>query len=286
MSYKSKDYLNSLAKTAADSFIGKKVPMNDTIKKVASAEGLQPHHVEYIAGEANKMVWAREYKMNKTAAYDFPIADPNVIVGGLQRKSIQKVAEVDLDYMIPPSELKKTASPDGEAYGVFESDATKGVDKRQLKQTLMSRYEKLAQARSDGELDLMSLESKNMFLEKQFVKEARVLIMETPFTERADAMDKIAEFVRSAGNIEVGKRLMQKLSSAIVSAGLVKEADLKAPEEYISETLPARIINGNHSLYITIDTIVKHEDRISSLKRDFIICDDTLPVLKEKIRGL
>jgi hypothetical protein len=286
MSYKSKEYLNSLAKTAADLFVNKKTPMNDTLKKVASSEGLQPHHVEYIAGEANKMVWAREYKLNKTAAYDFPIADPNVIVGDMQKKPIEKVAEVNLDYMSSPSELKKVASTDGEAFGVFESEVTKDQDRKQLKQTLTARYEKLAQARKDGELDLLSLESKVMHLEEKFVKEARVLIIETPFTERAQAMEKIAEFVRSAGHFEVGKRLMEKLSKAIVSSGLIKQADLQAPEQYISESLPARIINGNHSLYITIDTIVKHQDRISSLKNNFIICDDTLPVLKEKIRGL
>jgi hypothetical protein len=188
--------------------------------------------------------------------------------------------------MSSPSDLRKVASTDGEAFGVFESEATKDQEKKQLKQTLMARYEKLAQARAEGVLDALSLESKIMHLEQKFVKEARAMIIETPFTDRADAMEKIAEFIRSAGHKDVGVRLMEKLSKAVVSSGLIKQADLQAPEQYISETLPARIINGNHSLYITIDTIVKHQDRISSLKNSFIICDDTLPVLKEKIRGL
>ena len=286
MSYKSKDYLNSLAKTAADSFIKNKTSMNDTLQKVASSEGLQPHHVEYVAAEANKMVWARNYKLDKTAAYDFPLADHKVIVGNSQRKPVEKIAEADLDYMSAPSDMKKTASTDGYVHGVFETDITKNIDKKQLKQDLTNRYEKLAQAREEAEADLFMAETKIGALELKFVKEARQMIMETPFLDRADAMDKIAEFVRSAGHSEVGKRLMQKLSSAIVKSGLIKEADLKAPEQYISETLPARIINGNHSLYITIDTIVKHEDLASNLKRDFIISDNTLPVLKEKIRGL
>ena len=112
------------------------------------------------------------------------------------------------------------------------------------------------------------------------------MVMHTPFSDRKQTIEKIAEFINSTGKHEVGRRLMTKLSQKIVKDGLIKQADMQAHEEYISEGLPARIINGNHSLYITIDTIVKQEDRYKELSRNFIICDDTLPMLKEKIRGL
>ena len=285
MGYKSKEVINTLAKTAADSYLKNKTPLNTSLKKIASAEGLEPHQVGLVAAEANKLVWASNYQSDKKAAYDFPLADPHVVVSDLQIKPTEKIAMVNMDYTTPPSSLQKQAS-DKQVYGEFKTDLTDDNDKKVLKFTLQSRYEKLAQARDVAAGDLTIMECEIDALEKKFVKEAREMIIHTPFTERATTMEKIAEFINSTGKYDTGRRLMTKLSQKIVKDGLVKQADMKAPEQYISEKLPARIINGNHSLFITIDTLVKQENRYSNLKRDFIICDDTLPVLKEKIRGL
>lgn len=285
MGYKAKEVLNTLAKTAADSYIKRGTALNESLKKTASQEGLEPHQVEYVAAEANKMVWAHNYKLDKKAAYDFPLADPNTIVGDSQRKPVEKVAAADLDYMIPPNSMTKIAS-DGNVYGEFKTSITDGMDRRELKHQLQSRFEKLSNAREDITAKIFLEETKIAAHKEKFIKEARELIIQTPFTDRGDAMDKIAEFVRGAGNIAVGRALMSKLAQKIVKDGLVKQADMRAPEEYISETLPARIINGNHSLYITIDTIVKGEHCLGDLKHHQMIVDGSLPVLKEKIREL
>lgn len=285
MGYKAKEVLNTLAKTAADAYLKHGSSLNESLKKTASVEGLEPHQVEYVAAEANKMVWAHNFKLDKKAAYDFPLADPHVILDESQVKPVEKIAAADLDYMLPPSSMDKVAS-EGQVYGEFKTDITDGLDRRQLRQTLQSRYEKLAAAKEDMENRICMQQMKIAGLKDKFVKEARAMLIETPFTERLEAMDTIAEFVRGAGSVEVGRELMSKLAAAVAKAGLVKEADMRAPEEYISETLPARIINGNHSLYITIDTIVKAEHCLGDMNRNFIIADGTLPVLKEKIREL
>jgi len=285
VSYKSKEVLNTMAKTAADSYIKSGKSLTETLKKTASAEGLVPHQVEYVAAEANKMVWAHAYKLDKKAAYDFPLADPNAILEQSQVKQVEKVASADLDYMLPPGSMTKVAN-DGQAYGSFDVEENKNISRRQLKHDLQNRYEKIALAKEDMEARIIVKQATVDKLKEKFVKEARVLIIETPFTEREAAMEKIAEFVRSTGHIELGRELMRKLASKVTRDGLMKTAGMKAPEEYISEKLPARIINGNHSLFITIDTIVKEEDCLSNMRKNFIIADDTLPVLKEKIRGL
>lgn len=286
MGYKAKEVLNTLAKTAADQYLKSKTPMNSTLKKIASSEGLEPHQVEYVAAEANKLVWADHYANDRKAAYDFPLADPHQVVGDLQIKPVEKVAEVNLDYALPPATALKKEASDAVVTGEFATNLTDGRDRRELRQNLTARYEKLAQAKEVAQGEALLLQAKIETLEKAFVKEARTFVISTPFTERLETMEKIAEFVRSTGHLEVGRRLMEKLSAEVARTGLVKEADLKAPEEYISENLPARIINGNHSLYITIDTIVKREHELANYQRNFTIVDDTLPVLKEKIRGL
>lgn len=285
MSTKSKEVLNSLAKIAADGYLKSGKSLTDSLKKTASQESLLPHQVEYVAAEANKLVWAHHYKNDKKAAYDFPIANPNEVIKEAQIAPVEKLSSSMMDYMLPPTGHSKTAS-EKSIYGEFKTEITDVNDRRCIKHQLQSRYEKLAAAKEDAEAQMIITQARIDRLTDKFVKEARVMIMQTPFLERPAAMEKIAEFVRGTGKVSTGKELMRKLANKVVRDGLVKEADLKAPEEYISETLPARVINGNHSLYITIDTIVKEEHCLSNMRKNFIIADDTLPVLKEKIRGL
>lgn len=285
---KSKDVLNSLAKIAADAYLGNKhVGLNTSLKKIAQTEGLNTHQIEYVAAEANKQVWATKFKMDKQAAYDFPIASPKEVISELQVKEPQKISLASLDYSLPPSAMSKTASNDGVSYyGEFKTDLTNNDERKQLKKDLQSRYEKMASAKDDIALKIYQTKTAAENAEKTFIKEARQMIIQESFTERPAAMEKVAEFIRSAGHIKVGQDLMGKLISSVVKAGLVKEADLKAPQEYISEKLPARIINGNHSLYITLDTIIKRNDDNSLYSRAYEIVDSKLPPLKEKIREL
>lgn len=285
---KSKDVLNSFAKLAADAYLGNKhVGLNTSLKKIAQSEGLNTHQIEYVAAEANKQVWATKFKLDKQAAYDFPIASPKEIINELQVKEPQKISLASLDYSLPPSAMSKTASSDGMSYyGEFKTDITNNDERKQLKKDLQSRYEKMASAKDDIALKIYQAKTAAENAEKSFIKEARQLIIQAPFSERPSAMETVAEFIRSTGHSKVGQDLMGKLINTVVKAGLVKEADLKAPQEYISEKLPARIINGNHSLYITLDTIIKRNNDNDLYSRAYEIVDSKLPPLKEKIREL
>lgn len=293
--YKAKEVLNSFAKIAADAYLGKsKTNLNASLKKIAKDEGLTPHQVEYVAAEANKAVWADLFKMDKTASYDFPIAEPATIIAELQLKpAAGQIKEASLDYLASPSMNKIAAEKS--VYGEFSTlaqdaksyDQVKIASNRSdLKRTMTVRMEKMAHLRDEISMELIKTRTGIDNAQREFIKQARTMVMETPFSDRGQAMDKIAEFVRSAGFKEVGKTLMAKLASTVKSQGLIKEADLKAPEEYISDKLPARIINGRHQLYITIETLHKLQEHELGLQRNYEIVDSSLPVLKEKIREL
>lgn len=286
--HKSKDVLNDLAKLASSAYLGKeKVGLNASLKKIAKSEGLNSHQIEYICSEANKQVWAKNFTLDKTAAYDFPLASPKEVIDALQVKEPQKISLASMDYSLPPSALDKTASADGiEYYGEFKTDTTKDDERRQLKKDLQSRYEKMAAAREDIAMKIHITKTASENAERAFIKEARQLIIQTPFSERASAIAQIGEFLSSAGHEKVGVELMGQLIENVAKAGLIKKADMKAPQEYISKSMAARTINGNHSLYITLNTIIEQRKDNDLYGRTYEIVDSRLPALKEKIREL
>jgi hypothetical protein len=284
--YRSKEVLNQLAKLAAEAYLTKKTALNTSLTKTAKEEGLEPHQIEYVASQANHAVWERLYGMDKKASYDFPVADPNVVINDLQIKPKGIIKEASLDYLAGPNGfMEKTASFD---LASVEPAQKTAAEKRDLKRVLEHRFDKMSSAKEEFERQMYVIDLKTSELEKSFVKEARSLLMEQPFTDRGQAMDKIAEFVRSAteGNVDLGKGLMKKLSAVLVGQGLVKKADLKAPEEYIDEKMPAKIVNGRHALYITIKTLKDLRQEYDPIHRGHEIVDSSLPELKEKIRAL
>lgn len=289
--HKSKDVLQNLAKIASASYLGKaKTPLKDSLKKIASSEELTTDQIMYVTAEANKDVWANLFKMDKKASYGFEPVDPKSLITDLQVKEAQAIPLGNLDYMTAPTSVKEASADGFSVEGVFSrgDDIDHKILRSELKHDLSRRIEKMAFAKEQLEMDLIVLRSQASELEAKIVKEAHQMVIREDYSLRGECMDKIASFVHSAcqGDYELGKRLMAKLSFVLKKQGLVKEADMKAPQEYISEKLPARIVNGNHSLYITIDTLMKKEREISGVNQQWMIVDNALPTLKEKVREL
>lgn len=279
---RSKEVLNNLAKIAAEGFLSKKTPLTKSLTKIAKEEALEPHQIEYVASQANHAVWERLYGMDKKASYDFPVADPNVVIQDLQIKPKGIIKEASLDYLSAPNGfIEKTASME------LDSVEKTAAQKRELKKKLQGRMEKMCAAKEDLEGQMYMLSLKYAEVEKQFIKEARAMIMDQPFESRGDAMVKVADFVRSAAEDEkLAKDLMNKLAAVVAGQGLVKKADLKAPDEYIDMKMPAKIVNGRHALYITIKTLKDVRQEYDPLYRGAEIVDSSLPELREKIRAL
>jgi RNase P protein component len=287
--YRAKETLNTFAKLAADEYLGKsQTPLNSTLKKIASQEHLTPFQIEYVAAEANKSVWAKLFSMDKTASYDFQLADAKSVLKDLQiKQSGPVVNQSDLDYLNPPTSSKIASFDPMKALGIVEENMVKSAAARkEVKRQLQSRFEKMSAAKEELERLLIVTSSRIEDLELAFVKEARAMIMEQPFSERGAALDKVAQFLVGFDRHEESRVLMKKLSHVLKRQGLIKESDLKAPEEYISDKLPARVVNGRHSLYVTVKTIYDNYDTRNTLGSRYEIVDSSLPVVKEKIREL
>lgn len=280
----SKDVLNELAKLAADSFLKHKTSLNTSLAKTAKEEALEPHQIEYVAAQANHAVWSRLHGMDKKASYDFPVADPEAVIKTLQVKPVI-VKQASDDYYGAPTGstgfTEKTASIN------LDSVDKTAAKRRELKKALQSRLEKCANAKEELQRKMTVIESKYELTERDLMKQARSLLMEQPFELRGEAMSKIADAIYGAcEDKKLSRDLMKKLSAVVGSQGLIKKADLKAPEAYISENLPARIVNGRHALYITIQTLKNLRTEYEPLQRGYEIVDSSLPELREKVRAL
>lgn len=284
--YRSKEVLNTFAEIAADAYLKHQTALNESLVKVANQEALNPHQIEYVAAEANKSVWASLFGMDKKASYDFPLADSAKILGELKTTYKAPAVNTDeLDYLGPPT--TKTASENVlERMGYIATVDRDPALRRELKAELQNRLEKVAQAKERLRDQYTLADMKAQELEVQFIKTARSLILEVPFEERKDGIKKIGEFLSNCGKPEYSKQLIHKFAYVLKRQGLVKEADLKAPAEYISDKLPGQVINGRHALYITVKTLFDHYDYKKDLENRHKIVDDSLPVIKEKIREL
>jgi hypothetical protein len=108
----SPEILKELSKTAARRYIKDKVPLNESIMKIAQEEqALNPEHIKRIVEMANTDVYLHLHGNEEDKNVFFDIADPSTILEELG--SVEKKAEYDLsDYKISPKKSNqiKTAA--------------------------------------------------------------------------------------------------------------------------------------------------------------------------------
>lgn len=288
--YRDKDVLNSFAKIAADEFLGKnQVSLNTTLKKIASEESLTPHQIEYVAGQSNLYAWNRLFAADKSASYDFPLAKSAEVIKDLQIKpQNDTVNEADLDYLSPPKSTKVASFDPLKAMGFLPENLEKSATevKREVKRELQVRLEKTAAFKEELERQIMVVQTEIENEQERFIKAAKQMILDQPDSDKPATLEKIAEFIACCGDHDRGRDLIKKLAFVMKRQNIIKEADLKAPEQYISKNTPARIVNGKHALYISIKTIFDKQDYASNLINRHEIVDSSLPMIREKIREL
>ena len=280
------DVLKEFAKEASHAFMGStKTPLNHTIQKTAKVESLTPDEISIVCTEANKTAHAEMFKTASNKYVDFEIADADVIVSTLEEK-LSKTASVrgvhgaevfmnewetektasgslDSDFNYAPSEVKKIA-PD------FDMVRQAGHDGLRTPQTHIDKVaamKKVAEASAIKD-EIIVLDNQIESAERNFVKEARNLLLEYPFNERPDKFAYIAKFCSVAGMPEASFNKMASLTEHVMKKqGLMEKfASLKADGQYISDDLDARVINGDHSMIVHIKTLADKEVRREHLK--------------------
>ncbi len=292
-------HAREFANSVANNYISSQVNPNESICKLAAAEGFTPEQIKVVATETNKAIHGALHKTasEKYHAADFPLADVSKILDKLQIHDGQdKLAAQFVDPI-----LEKDYGPSAEdMFGVKvqELDKTASV-KHQVKAA--SQKTNLLLGKIQDSLSMTNLHLDNA--EKAFMKEARQMILQESLTEldRFKTLGSCFHFAKIAGFEDVSKETFAKLAYVLGKEGLIepsrakaamsyfmdKTADQKAPEHLISKNLTGvEICNGQHPLYITLNTIEVHKRRKCGLENRFKIVQDTLEGLSQRIRAL
>lgn len=280
----------------ASAYLGGSQAPTDTLCKIARSEELTPHLIGVLAAEANKEIHRQKFASakDKYLAADFPLADAQKAIASLQADG----GAVKVATAMPEPKLTDRGMDLHKAFG---------VEPEVMDKTASVRHDvKLASCKAD--LLLQKLKDRVVLgkyaaeaAESRFIKQARQMVLSNADTppERMKLLGSLDQFVKESG-MKSGRPLLAKLSYVLGQEGLIapksaqassdyfmsKEADMKAPEELISAWLPARIVNGNHPLYISLKTF----DSVSSaLNLDMQRCklvEDNVKILRQRVRAL
>lgn len=250
------EILGEYAKQAAYAYLGNdQTPLNDSIKKIAFVEKLEPEQISVVCQEANKLVHTELFKTAEDKYTVFTIAKPEEIIPSLEGET--KVASFEVsDYDNPPS------SHGSKDFSVCKNIGHSGFQKtamQEKKATVMKLGMKLEELRDS----FYQVNTKLEKLENDFVKISRNMLLPYRIDQRRAQYPSISSFCTSAGmNIKTAERLIDLLDQVMVKQGLLeKNSSSKADPNLISENLNVRIVNGDHPLYIVVKTIPEVEDK-------------------------
>lgn len=287
------------AGSIANSFLNSDITPTSSLEKIAKDEELSPHQIELLAAETNKLIHQSKYASvaNKYHAADFPLADAKAVIEGLQIGETVKTAsfqepvfqQEELDY-------DKFFGLDMAKEGCDKTAMVKVASVKHQLQVAVQSFDQLMSKHADQRIvDATDLEN----AELGFIKQARQLAFEGDNSiERMKILGMCDALVKEAGS-KASKKLLAKVAYVLGKEGklepahatkaieyFTKEADCTAPDELISENMPARIVNGDHPLYISIKTIDNIQSRRDRNHRDAHLVHDKLQILKQKIRAL
>jgi len=181
---------------------------------------------------------------------------------------------------VSPEEIDKTASVKHEITNTFQKMSH--VRKKYQEEEILNKYAYEA-------------------AENAFIKTARQMIInETTAADRTQSLATVHHFCKEAGLGETYKKPLAKLAYALTAEGMLepsagkkvvnflmeKSADQKVPTELISPLLKARVVNGNHPLYIKLKTLKDCQQAYDLSKDRFQLVDDKLQILGQKVRAL
>lgn len=292
--------------------------LTSVVVKIAQDENLNAHEVARVCEEANKEVFGRLYKGSQDKTFEFNVADAKAALKELNRP-YDGPGDIFLPVEHPKHASVKTAVSAAGSETSWARTAlypsTQQAIRLQIQQEKDARDafgEVRLEAQAAGHqaaLDFAEL-SRALILEKEctaseifsMVKEARpgsaahekvarellafvALTTSSRFPEGADLVVKYAHALLSTSETGGGKVPSDDLrhvtqeqyefwtKSPGQQAGAFIDKKLSASGD------PARVINGHHKLFITLDTLVNQSDKEGYGNKGLLLAQDRVRTL-------
>lgn len=281
------EQLDVLAKTAARRYLQEGVALNDSIRKLAAENDLNPNQIERVCEMANiathQGLWSKTAQKESIA---FDLADARNVIQVVGVRGGSDAAPCGAEYMGPPAALP---APGPSLMSLMGGDAGhQGMYEEPERKKIVIVIQKHAAARKMLQdkvlVQGMELES----LEKQaYAKVKQCALSGASFTDMYQAayeagLGKIAEEYFP----QFEDRLIEE-THGDVKKRLVKEAIARAPEDLISNNLGnITVINGAHPVLISLDTIQRKTGEIKNGLHNMLRIDDEIKVFTQRMREL
>jgi len=292
------DRLELLAKTAAKRYLLDGVPLNDSIRKIATENDLNQNQIERICEMANlsthQALWAKTAQKESVA---FPLADAKMVVSVVKKEPLDasdpssplvSPRTCDSDYAGPPTKVPMPGPSMASMMGVTPSDVHQGLHEEPEKKRIIIIMQKRAAERDALKSELlykgMQLES----LEKRaFAEFKQTVLSGTSLTDIYTAACGAGFQKEAAAYFPAWYDQLVSGSHGDLRRHLEKQAIGRAPDELISSNLGSMsVINGAHPVLVSLDTVQKKTGEIKQGLHNLLRIDDQLKIYRQKLRDL
>lgn len=285
------------AASVAGSYFSSGIEPNASVEKIASSYELTPDQIGILAAESNKTIFHEKFaKMEqKYFAADFPLADAKKII---QNLGCEKMASTG--YFVDPIIQKESVdivSMISNITGIPMEDTSDMQKTASIKENLKDFQIKLSKAKLTVRDELFEKKASVRNLEEKalsLVKEAMVLMDNE--SARLQMMGGVINMVHSAGLWKQASKTLAKIAYAVGELGLIsrEKANMlsdelianganECPAGLISEKLQGKVINGEHPLYITLNTLDETKRKIERLTTIGAGIDNRLGIIDQKL---
>ncbi len=276
--------VREMAKTASERYLEDKVDPNETIQKFAEERELNPQFIARIAEATNVNIYSEMFKKASPEGrtdIQFPLARGPEITRTLvppdgPTLQVKTAAAVDPDLMLdylgpPPAHLKRAFDPEP-----AEKVASAAVPHPSYARQYLG---KLANLRQGTEGELLDGYQKFAAAEREFLKEAKHLLVTDP--------DALGDVYRDACHLGLGK-LAADLITRVHEATPSVHVKLAAmvPESYLPDKDTARVVNGETKVLKLLRAVDQRRDDIEETWRGLGYIDLGREKMIERVRDL
>lgn len=293
-------------KTAAKRFIEDGVNLNESIRKIASDNGLNSHEIDRVVQAANLETYAHLLKQADPhdKSFEFPVADRSMVVSpesSTEKTAMPKAFFTDFDRAMD-DDLGRFSGVDlREAFGV--ALAEKLAQDNARAEGLLQKLQRLAELERDkiaASLECCMEDAEKFY---QYIKQ-EVLAGKT--------FDEVEEAVKAKAGVSAYAERVGDLTAYVkrrlYDAGLLQlpartgdstddptRADTEKKAEPVepglltdmweSPGVAVSVINGRHPLFAIIDTLIRQFEEADKSRHNLIILEDKIRYVKHRIYG-
>lgn len=295
------DQLGVFGKQAAKRLLEDGVHPNETIQKIAQAEGLNAHEVRRVCEFANLATY--DHHMKEAGAgdktFEHPVADfRDITVGEQEKSAMPRIFSTEYD-TAPDADLCGEDVDVFEAFGVEPlNDKVASLNRanmliEKLELLRQNMQDKLAmnleELKDSGEKFFHHVKQQVMSNGGDFDKVHKAVHAKVEGKPYADRVMQLLDYSKrrlyDTGALESHARTGDTpMSTDTEKKAEPVQQDLLT-DMFESPCVPVSVINGRHPLFAAIDTLVKQFDERDDTSYNLILLDDKIRYTKNRVYG-